>query len=147
MKVDNIVLSEGGILLIVCLVFACYYKSVNKLIGSNCTEISCCGFSFSSASITFFISSRTIIAAFLRANFLLCAAPSAAKYKFLKHNFIYSIYREETPKRNARYKQQKAHFQKKNSGVAYRGPFSSYAVRLTVCRRLFCLCHRRRRLD
>ena len=45
MKVDNIVLSEGGILLIVCLVFACYYKSVNKLIGSNCTEISCCGFS------------------------------------------------------------------------------------------------------
>ena len=31
----------GGILLIVCLVFACYYKSVNKLIGSNCTEISC----------------------------------------------------------------------------------------------------------
>ena len=45
MKVDNIVLSEGGILLIVCLVFACYYKSVNKLIGSNCIEISCCGFS------------------------------------------------------------------------------------------------------
>ena len=45
MKVDNLVLSEGGILLIVCLVFACYYKSVNKLIGSNCTEISCCGFS------------------------------------------------------------------------------------------------------
>ena len=45
MKVDKIVLSEGGILLIVCLVFACYYKSVNKLIGSNCTEISCCGFS------------------------------------------------------------------------------------------------------
>ena len=45
MKVNNLVLSEGGILLIVCLVFACYYKSVNKLIGSNCTEISCCGFS------------------------------------------------------------------------------------------------------
>ncbi len=45
MKVNNIVLSEGGILLIVCLFFACYYKSVNKLIGSNCTEISCCGFS------------------------------------------------------------------------------------------------------
>ena len=45
MKVDNIVLSEGGILLIVCLFFACYYKSVNKMIGSNCTEISCCGFS------------------------------------------------------------------------------------------------------
>ena len=45
MKVDNIILSEGGILLIVCLVFACYYKSVNKLIGSNCIEISCCGFS------------------------------------------------------------------------------------------------------
>ena len=43
MKVNTIVLSEGGILLIVCLVFACYYKSVNKLIGSNCTEISCCG--------------------------------------------------------------------------------------------------------
>ena len=44
MKVDNIVLSEGGILLIVCLVFACYYKSVNKLIGgSNCSEVSCCG--------------------------------------------------------------------------------------------------------
>jgi len=45
MKVDNLVLSEGGILLIVCLFFACYYKSVNKMIGSNCTEISCCGFS------------------------------------------------------------------------------------------------------
>ena len=45
MEFDKIVLSEGGILLIVCLVFACYYKSVNKLIGSNCTEISCCGFS------------------------------------------------------------------------------------------------------
>ena len=45
MKVNNLVLSEGGILLIVCLVFACYYKSVNKLIGSNCIEISCCGFS------------------------------------------------------------------------------------------------------
>ncbi len=44
MKVNNIVLSEGGILLIVCLVFACYYKSVNKLIGgSNCSEVSCCG--------------------------------------------------------------------------------------------------------
>ncbi len=44
MKVDNIILSEGGILLIVCLVFACYYKSVNKLIGgSNCSEVSCCG--------------------------------------------------------------------------------------------------------
>ena len=45
MEFDKIVLSEGGILLIVCLVFACYYKSVNKMIGSNCTEISCCGFS------------------------------------------------------------------------------------------------------
>ena len=44
MEVNKIVLSEGGILLIVCLVFACYYKSVNKLIGgSNCSEISCCG--------------------------------------------------------------------------------------------------------
>ena len=44
MKVNNIVLSEGGILLIVCLVFACYYKSVNKLIGgSNCSEVSYCG--------------------------------------------------------------------------------------------------------
>ena len=44
MKFDKVVLSEGGILLIICLVFACYYKSVNKLIGgSNCSEISCCG--------------------------------------------------------------------------------------------------------
>jgi len=43
MDVNKVVLSEGGILLIICLVFACYYKSVNKLIGSNCSEISCCG--------------------------------------------------------------------------------------------------------
>lgn len=43
MQLNNIELSEGGVLLLVCLICACYYKSVNKLIGSNCTEISCCG--------------------------------------------------------------------------------------------------------
>ena len=44
MKVETIVLSEGGILLLVCLAAACWYKSINKLIGgSNCSEVSCCG--------------------------------------------------------------------------------------------------------
>ena len=46
MKVETIVLSEGGILLLVCLGAACWYKSINKIIGgSNCTKASCCGMS------------------------------------------------------------------------------------------------------
>lgn len=45
MKVETIVLSEGGILLLVCLAAACWYKSINKIIGSNCTKASCCGMS------------------------------------------------------------------------------------------------------
>ena len=54
-------------------------------------EHSCCGFSFSSASITFFISSKTIIAAFLLANFLLWAWPSAVKNKLLKFRIRFRV--------------------------------------------------------
>ena len=45
LSVVCIVLSEGGILLLVCLGAACWYKSINKIIGSNCTKASCCGMS------------------------------------------------------------------------------------------------------
>ena len=31
--------------MLVCLGAACWYKSINKIIGSNCTKASCCGMS------------------------------------------------------------------------------------------------------
>ena len=36
--------SETGIILILVLLSGILYKGCNKIIGSNCTEVKCCGF-------------------------------------------------------------------------------------------------------
>ena len=45
MKVNLDNISETGIILIILLLSGILYKGCNKIIGSNCYEVSCCGFS------------------------------------------------------------------------------------------------------